>query len=143
MTAEGSPNTASPTAEATGWVGFEVDDVGGSRVGRVAGVFVDAENGGPAWLIVTLGRRRLLSSRRAETAVAIPVRDCAGAGGRVWTALGREALLSAPSVDPHRPLLRKHEATICAHYGIGAGVGRHAEVVRRPEGVVTSHPAAG
>ncbi len=43
-------------------------------------------------------------------------------------------------VDPSRPLLREHELTICAHYGIGERVGRAAEVVGRPEGAVTSKP---
>ena len=41
---------------------------------------------------------------------------------------------SAPVVDPARPLLREHELTICAHYGIGEAVGRAAEVAGRPEG---------
>ncbi len=48
---------------------------------------------------------------------------------------------SAPVVDPTRPLLREHELTICAHYGIGESVGRAAEVAGRPEGSVTSQPA--
>ncbi len=39
--------------------------------------------------------------------------------GRVWTAQGREAIRTAPAVDPTRPLLREHEVAICAHYGIG------------------------
>jgi hypothetical protein len=43
-------------------------------------------------------------------------------------------------VDPARPLLREHELTICAHYGIGERAGRAAEVMSRPEGSVTSQP---
>ena len=46
----------------------------------------------------------------------------------------------APVVDPTRPLLREHELTICAHYGIGERVGRAAEVAERAEGAVTSKP---
>jgi hypothetical protein len=55
-------------------------------------------------------------------------------------ALEEEALRSAPVVDPTRPLRREHELTICAHFGIGEGVGRAAEVAGRPEGAVTAEP---
>jgi hypothetical protein len=115
-------------------VGFEVDDLEGSRVGTVHGVFADAESGDPAWLIVSVGRRR-------ARLVPVPYASCAPAAGRVWVAHDREAMRDAPNVDPARPLLREHELTICAHYGIGRGVGRAAAVVGRPEGKVTAGPA--
>jgi hypothetical protein len=123
-------------AEALGWTGFELDDVGGDAVGRVEGVYADAEGGGPTWLVVKSGRRR-----RVKTFV-VPLRECAAMPGRVWTAQAREVMRGAPAVDPRRPLLREHEVAICAHYGIGERVGRHAEVAGRPDGVVTAQPAA-
>jgi hypothetical protein len=130
-----APGAPPPSlAEATGWAGFELDEVGGERVGRVHGVFADAAAGEPAWLIAALGRR-------GAKLVAVPLRDCAAAAGRVWTGHEGGALLSAPAVDPTRPLLREHELTICAHYGIGEAVGRAAEVAGRPQGSVTSNPA--
>jgi hypothetical protein len=117
-----------------GWVGFEVDEIGGDRVGQVVGFFVDSAAGDPAWLIARLGRRR-------GSLVAIPLRDCAGGGGRAWVAHEGEAIRSAPAVDPARPLLREHELTICAHFGIGESAGRAAEVAARPQGSVTAQPA--
>jgi hypothetical protein len=123
------------------WLGFELDDVDGSRAGRVRGLFADAERGEPAWLVVDLARRLPLLLRRRSRLVAVPLRDCAGGGGRVWTAHRREALRRAPAIDPTRPLLREHELAICAHYGIGERVGRAAEVAGRPEGAVTAQPA--
>ncbi len=114
-------------------IGFEVDDAGGGRVGTVRGTFVDAGGGEPTWLIVALGRRR-------PKLVAVPIAETAAAAGRVWVAQGREALRSAPAVDPTRPLLREHELTICEHFGVGAGVGRAAEVAGRGQGEVTSRP---
>jgi PRC-barrel domain len=114
-------------------IGFDVDDLTGSRVGVVNGVFVDAKSGEPAWLIVALGRRR-------AKLVAVPFADCAPAAGRVWVAHDRETLRSAPGIDPTRPLLREHELTICEHYGIGDGVGRAAEVVGRPAEALASKP---
>jgi hypothetical protein len=120
--------------EVRGWRGHEVDEVGGAAVGRVHGLFVDTDSGQPSWLIAKQGRRR-------GTLVAIPLRDCAAAGGRVWASHQRDAIRSSPVVDPSRPLLREHELTICAHYGIGERVGRAAEVAARPDGAVTSLPA--
>lgn len=125
-------------SEATGWVGYTLDDADGRSVGRVTGTYLDVESGAPAWLIVGLERRRLLGRRRRGAAIAVPARECAGGGARVWTALGEAALRSAPPVDPSRPLLREHELAIGAHYGIGEGEGRCAEVASRPQGAVTS-----
>lgn len=125
-----------PLAEAIGWVGFDVDELEGARAGAVHSLFVDANDGEPIWLIARLGRRR-------AKLVAVPLSNCAAAGGRVWVAHERETLRSAPAVDPTRPLLREHELTICAHYGIGERVGRAAEVLGRARGSITSRPAAG
>jgi hypothetical protein len=130
-----SEGAALPTlAEALAWAGFELDEVGGDRVGRLSGVFADAASGEPAWLVAALGRR-------GAKLVVVPLRDCAAAPGRVWTAHEGEALRTAPAVDPARPLLREHELTICAHYGIGERAGRAAEVAGRPDGAITSQPA--
>lgn len=126
--------TASSPKEARVWIGYGVDDSGGSGIGEVHGLFADAQSGDPTWLIVKQGRL-------TRSLVAIPLRDCAAGSGRVWVAHGRETIRSAPLVDPTRPLLREHELAICAHYGIGERVGRASEVVGRPEGAVTSQPA--
>jgi hypothetical protein len=130
----GAPSTPPASlGEALGWVGQEIDEIDGQTVGSVRGLF--AEAGVPAWLIAAIGRRR-------ARLVAIPVSDCAAAGGRVWVAHGKETIYSSPVIDPTRPLLREHELAICAHYGIGERVGRGAEVAGRPEGSVTSQPTS-
>lgn len=129
------PAPASPSiAEVEGWAGRRVDDIAGGEVGRVQRLFADAESGEPTWLIVRHGRR----FRRVL--VAVPLRDCAAAGDRVWVAHERRVIRSSPVVDPTRPLLREHELTICAHYGIGEAVGRAAEVAGRAAGAITSRP---
>ena len=130
-----SPSTAPVSLEdVRSWRGHGVDEVGGDGIGQVHGCFVDAERGQPSWLIAKLGRFG------SSTLVAIPIADCAGGGGRVWVGHERERIRSAPVVDPTRPLLREHELTISGHYGIGASVGRAAEVAGRAEGAVTSQP---
>ena len=122
--------------EVRGWVGWEIDPIDSAEVGRVQGLYVDADGGAPTWLVAKLGR---FGGRM----VAIPVHACAAGGGRVWAAHERAEIRNAPVVDPTRPLLREHELTICGHYGIGEKVGRAAEVVGRPEGSLTSQPAIG
>lgn len=121
-------------SEARGWVGHQVDDEGGTAVGQVHGLFVDAAAGEPTWLIVKQGRF-------GGSLVSVPLRDCAAGAGRVWVAHARETIRSSPVVDPTRPLLREHELAICAHYGIGERVGRAAEVAPRAAASVTSTPA--
>jgi hypothetical protein len=125
--------------EASSWLDWELDDVRAVPVGRIHALYVDSESGAPAWLIAALGQGGVLGRRRTIL-VAVPIRDCAGAAGRVWAAHARNPLREAPLVDPTRPLLREHEIAICAHYGIGEGVGRAAEVAGRAEGSVTSQP---
>jgi hypothetical protein len=141
MPEETATSAPPPSAEeARKWVGYEVDEVGGVKVGRVHGFFADAGSGEPTWLIASVGRRRPRLRRRPARLVAIPLRDCAGGGGRVWTAHEREEIGTAPMIDPTRPLLREHELTICEHYGIGENVGRAAEVAGRPAEAVSSKP---
>lgn len=128
------PEQGPSTAEAMGWIGAEVSELGGESVGQVEGIFVDADSGKPAWLVARLGRRR-----RARV-VAVPFANCAGARSGVWVAQEGEAIRSAPVVDPARPLRREHELTICAHFGIGEKVGRAAAVAGREEGDITAAP---
>jgi hypothetical protein len=130
---EPGASTAFSPNEARAWIGYGVDDSGGSGVGEVHGLFVDAQSGDPTWLIVKQGRF-------GRALVVVPLRDCAAAAGRVWVAHASRTIRSSPVVDPTRPLLREHELTICSQYGIGERVGRAAEVAPRPEGSVTSQP---
>jgi hypothetical protein len=121
-------------SEVTRWVAAELRDVDGAAVGEIEGAFVDTESRKPVWLIARVGRRR------HAKLVAVPLRDCAGAAFGAWVAHPGELLSTAPVVDPERPLRREHELTICAHFGIGAGVGRAAEVAGRAEGETTASP---
>lgn len=139
-----APSAGLPDLDEVGqWVGSELDDAAGKAVGRVTGIYTDADSGRPVWLVLVVGggRRRLPFVRRSAKSVIVPLRECAAMPGRVWTAQGRQAMREAPSVDPTRSLLREHELTICLHYGIGEKVGRHAEVAGRAKGSLTANPA--
>jgi hypothetical protein len=142
---EASAGALPSLAETRGWLGLGLDDVAGGPVGRVEGVYADAESGSPVWLVVVTGERkrgrlRFLGRGEAKT-VLVPLRECAAMPTRAWTAQPLHIVRSAPSVDAGRPLLQEHEVAIAEHYGIGAQVGRHAEVAARPPGTVTAQPA--
>jgi hypothetical protein len=121
-------------AEAMRWVGARLTEVGGEEIGEVEGFYVDSGGADPVWLIAKLGKRR------GTRVVAVPLAECAGHGGGVWTAQPGEALRRAPVVDPIRPLRREHELTICGHFGIGSRVGRAAALSRRDDSEVTATP---
>jgi len=128
------PAAPASAAEALAWVGADLAGLGGGTIGQVQGLFVDSDSGEPAWLIARLG------GWRKARVVAVPFATSAGAPFGVWVAQEAEAIRSAPVVDPTRPLRREHELTICAHFGIGEGVGRAAQVAGREEGLVTATP---
>lgn len=139
-----APPAGPPDLDEVGhWLGSGLDDAAGKAVGRVTGIYTDAESGSPIWLVLVVGggRRRFPFGRRGAKAVIVPLRECAAMPGRAWTAQGRQVIRDAPSVDPARSLLREHELTICLHYGIGEQLGRHAEVAGRARGSITAQPA--
>jgi hypothetical protein len=123
-----------PLKEALGWIGFRVDDMNGSRVARVVGIYVDAEDGAPAWLIVKVGRFGKVT--------VVPYAECADGPGRIWTAQGRKVIRAAPTVDPGRALTREDELELCDHYLIRPDRGRRAAAESRPEKAVTAEPVA-
>ncbi len=128
---------APPLGEAIGWVGAPLADLEGEAVGEVQSVYIDSTSHEPAWLVTRLAGSR----RRGGRVVAVPVDVCAGAAGvGVWAAVDGSRLRSAPAVDPTRPLLREHELTICAHFGISGDVGRAGAVAARAEGAITAIP---
>ncbi|MEZ5078731.1 MAG: hypothetical protein R2725_14980 [Solirubrobacterales bacterium] len=122
-------------AVAKSWAGTALAALDLAALGEVVGVYADARDAEPAWLVARLGRRR------GGRIVAVPIGGCAGAPFGVWAAYEAEAMRSAPVVDPARPLRREHELTIAAHYGIGEAVGRAAAVAAREPGAVTAQPA--
>ncbi|MFT3863514.1 MAG: hypothetical protein QM729_04520 [Solirubrobacterales bacterium] len=128
-----------PIGEAIGWVGTPLADLEAEAVGEVQSVYIDSSSHQPTWLVAklsTTGRRG-----RGARVVAVPVDVCAGAPGvGVWAAVEGERLRGAPVVDPTRPLLREHELTICAHFGISGDIGRAGAVAELADSSITSIP---
>jgi hypothetical protein len=95
-------------AEARRWIGFKVEDVYGSGVGRVHDVLVDRA-GESAWLVV---RERRFTSQEA----LVPVDDAIGSGGYVWVPYAKDAIRSAPSAPHREPIEGDVEAHLREYY---------------------------
>jgi hypothetical protein len=133
--APGSEETKPPSVEdSLGWEGAKLDDIRGSGIGWVEGVYVDSEDGTPQWLLVRVGRFRHYS--------LLPFTHAVAGAGRVWVPYDRHAIRRAPRVDASAPLTRELELELCAHFGIVGRGGRAAAVSDRPGGSVTARRAA-
>jgi hypothetical protein len=120
--------------EIRAWAGWRLDEIGGSGVGRVEGAYVDEGSGVPHWLHVRMGR--------FGHHTLVPAGDAVAGVGHVWIPYDRDTVRAAAKIDPKGPLAREQEIELCAHYGIGEGLGRAAELAVMPPGVSSARPAA-
>ena len=122
-------------AEATAWVGSDppplLDQAGAvGQVGRAS----SSTRARRAGLCPPVGRRRT-----APRVVAVRLSSCAGGPFRIWVVSVVGERFAAPRLtDP--AVRREHELAVCAHFGVGHGAGRAAEVAGRARGVVTATP---
>lgn len=127
--ADGSPSLE----EVVSWAGHKLDDIGGGSVGKVEGVYADAENGRPEWLLSRMGR--------FGHYCLVPARDAVAGAGHVWVPYTRDQIRRAPKIEPKSGLTRNKEAELLTFYGIGGEAGRAAEIARRGPQEVTAKPA--
>jgi hypothetical protein len=118
--------------EARSWIGGRLDDIGGTSVAKVEGVFVDSETGRPEWLAVRVGR----FGQRG----LVPARDAVGVAGRVWVPYSRDTIKGAPRVGTKAPLNRESELELLRHFDLAGEIGRTAELNARGFEAVTASP---
>jgi hypothetical protein len=105
-------------AEVETWIGWRVDDVHGSTMGRVESIRLDAE-GRPMWLVV--GEFRFGEGRR----FVIPAGDAVGDSGRVWSPHLRERIRATATMVGER-FTPEADRRLLSHYVGRAGVDRAA-----------------
>jgi ferritin-like metal-binding protein YciE len=98
-------------AELRSWVGRDVYDPYGERVGTIVAVERDQRTGVPEWLIVSVGedpadRRGLPAAGAEPSGFAVRVPELAA------------RVLASPPVGPDTPLSVEHERALAAHYGL-------------------------
>lgn len=130
--AKGKPSLPS-LDEAVGWDGKPIDGLESKTLGRVAGIHVDAEDGEPRWVLIRLGP--------LAGCTAIPFEHVAEGAGRLWAAYERDWVREAPRFRPTEALTALQERELCAHWAIGEGQGRAAEVAEQDADEITAVPA--
>jgi hypothetical protein len=129
--AETPPRLGLPEARA--WTGQKLDEIAGTSVGRVEGVYVDVESGLPEWILARMGR--------FGHHTLVPAREAVGGAGHVWVPYTREQIRRAPKLDSGSALSAGQEKQLLTHYGIGAEAGRAAEIAARDNGAASAKPA--
>ena len=130
--ADGEALTRPSLEETLSWKGHRLDEMAGATVGRIEGVFVDAQSGHPEWLLARMGR--------FGHHTLVPARDAVEGVGHVWVPFARDAIRRAPKVDVVSSLTATAERALLAHYGIG-GAGRAAELSDRDPEQVSVRPS--
>jgi hypothetical protein len=125
--------TRTSLAEALEWLEMPIDGLGGKTLGRVAGIHLDAKDSEPRWLLIRLGP--------LAGCTAIPVDHAAEAAERLWCGYDRDWVSKAPRFKPDESLTAAQEIELAAHWGIGEGRGRAAEVSSRDADEITTVPA--
>jgi hypothetical protein len=125
--------TRTSLAEAIEWLEMPIDGLGGTTLGRVAGIHVDAEDGEPRWVLIRLGP--------LAGCTAIPVEHVAEVAERLWAGYDRDMIHKAPRFRPNESLSAVQELELATHWQIDEGQGRAAEVVDLEASEITAVPA--
>ena len=131
--AEDAVRTSPSMEDVAGWAGHRLDEIAGGSVGRVEGAYVDAESGGPEWLLSRMGR--------FGHYCLVPARDAVAGAGHVWVPYTRDQIRRAPKIEPKANLTKDRELELLTHYGIGGEAGRSAQIAGRDGEAVTARPA--
>lgn len=115
--------------EALSWIGYRVDDVYGARVGIVEDVYVDHDTDRPCWLLTKMGRF-------SDAHALVPLQDAVAGVGHVWVPYEKDMIRRAPQVAAGMPVVQKHEASLCSHYGVMSS--RGAEIADAPSAALTA-----
>ena len=109
--------------EARSWIEARVDDVYGSRVGKLIDVYFDPDGQDVHWMMVELGAPD-------GPATLVPVHYSIASRDHVWVPITKDLIVRAPETELGRPLTRDAELELCFHYG---GLRKRTEVLRRRE----------
>jgi len=98
--------------EARAWVGSRATDSSGSRFGRLEDIWVDADSGEPAWVLIREGRFGGGEQR------LVPFDGVIEANGQIWLPYEREVVRTSPEVGGHETLNADLGQRLRTHYGL-------------------------
>src|SRR3954471_1716057 len=99
------------TDQAVAWRGKAAVDAGGSKIGTVEEVYLDADTDQPEWLAVKTG---LFGSKMSF----VPVAQATDAGGDVRVPYAKDQVKDAPHAEADGRLSQQEEAQLYRHYGL-------------------------
>jgi sporulation protein YlmC with PRC-barrel domain len=103
--------TTQDTLRWADWIGHDVYDPDGDKIGSIDEVYVDEETGQPSWIAVRTGLFGMKQS-------FVPVEGASFAGDHVTVPFDKATVKDAPRIDPEGRLSRDEERELYAYYGM-------------------------
>ena len=107
--------------DAQAWIGLDVFDRGGDRLGRLTCIYLDTHSGQLAFGQVRQGLFGLRS-------VLVPLAGAFEEGGALILDVDKHAIKGAPHLRREEPLPPEMEGPLFAHYGMEQGSGPRLEL---------------
>jgi uncharacterized protein (TIGR02271 family) len=121
-------------AQLEGWIGHALVDSSGTKIGKVADIYMDDQTGQPEWLAVTAGVL-------GKNVGFVPITGATPAGDELQVPFPADQVKDAPSFQPDGHLSQDEEARLYAHYGYDYGEERSDSGL--PEGGRATAPTGG
>jgi len=109
----------------SGWIGHDLIDEGGHKIGRIDDIYVDEQTRKPEWVAVTTG----MFGRHVSFA---PLEGLSSDGDHLVSPWDKAKVKDAPHAEPDGKLSQDEEAALYRHYGFTYGDRRSATGL--PEG---------
>jgi uncharacterized protein (TIGR02271 family) len=101
------------------WIGHQVVDQEGAKVGKVEELYLDDASGQPEWLAIKTG---MFGSKQSFA----PIAGAKNSGDDLQLAFTKDQIKDAPKVDPDGHLEPDEEAELYRHYGREGDYGSQA-----------------
>lgn len=92
------------------WIGANVVDDSGTKIGTLDTVYMDRESGQPEWLLVKTG---LLGTKSSF----VPIAGCGADGDTLRVSYSKATVKDAPNVEEDGELSSEEEQRLYQHYG--------------------------
>jgi stress response protein YsnF len=96
--------------EMRGWIGHNLVDAEGAKIGRIEDLYADERTGQPEWLAVTTGWF-------GSNISFVPLAGATRSGDDLSVPYGKDQVKNAPNIDPTGRLSEQEEARLYRHYG--------------------------
>ncbi|MBW0093639.1 PRC-barrel domain-containing protein [Pseudonocardia sp. KRD-184] len=114
-----------PAENLRDWVGYDVVDPDGDKIGPMEAVYVDTATDQPSFVTVRvgfIGRHRL---------ALVPVTGATVTPSAVRVRYEKSLVKDAPSIETDGELTAAQEPDVFAHYGVDYGAGTGRRLARR------------